>query len=832
MKGIKANHYKIQLEPDLTRFTFEGKIDIYLDASVPTTEVSFNVLDLAIWDCQVLLGGKLQSCVFSIAPKEELVTVSLPEELQGEIAMTVTYTGKINNKMAGFYRSRFLVEGKERFMAVTQFEESDARRAFPCMDHPAAKATFDVEMVIDADKSALSNMPIEEEKKLEGGRKWVRFQRTPKMSTYLLFFGVGEFEFMDDPGEVLIRAATAPGMIHQARFSLDFCRKALGFAEDYYGIKYPLPKLDLVAIADFAAGAMENWGAMTFRENLLLDDPETTSRAGRERICEVLAHELAHQWFGDLVTPADWKYLWLNESFATYFGYRIVDHYYPEWDVWEAFLQGQTATALERDGLWENFPIEIPGGEHVVINVSTAPIIYNKGGSILRQVEGYVGSDHFRGGLKRYLKTHAYDSATSHDLWEALEAVSSKPVAGMMENWIGQAGFPLVGARREQDRLILSQQRFTYLPQPSDQRWLIPVSVRLFYENGTSKVIEALLEKATLTLEFERGVKAYKINDDQRGFFRVKYSDQENLVELDRMVREKELGPVDRWGLQNDLYALVKKGDVNLDGYLASLAHYVGEDAFLPLVSIGVNLHHAYMVAEERRRNEIASLGADLLGNVLDRIGYEPREDDRHTMAILREQFLWHAVLYGAEKATAFAGEGFSNLLGGGKVHPDIMRSLMQAGALLGGEEAFRWLTERFQASQSEHERMNVLAALGCFKQGELIEKVQAYILSRVPDRNKSLAVGALAENVWAMPRMWEWYLKNQSRFEAFHPVHYERVIAAIIPYGGLDQEGEMRAFFDDYMQKSDKAGDVIKLSLERLEIHSRMRKAFRKIGS
>jgi aminopeptidase N len=624
MKKPRPRHYKIHLEPDLARFIFEGSVDIYLDASAPTREVSLNVLDLAIWNCRVLLGGKFESCAFSIAPKEELLTVSLPEGLQGEIAISVIFSGKINNKMTGFYRSRYTVEGKERFMAVTQFEESDARRAFPCMDHPAAKATFDVEMVIDADKSALSNMPIEEEKSLEGGRKWVKFQRTPKMSTYLLFFGVGEFEFMDDPGDVLIRAATVPGMVHQARFSLDFCRKALAFAEDYYGIKYPLPKLDLVAISDFAAGAMENWGAMTFRENLLLHDPETTSRAGKERICEVLAHELAHQWFGDLVTPADWEYLWLNESFATYFGYRIVDHYYPAWDVWETFLQGQTSSALERDGLWENVPIEIPGGEHVVINVSTAPIIYNKGGSILRQVESYVGSDHFREGLKLYLKTYAYDCATSHDLWEALEAVSTKPVAGMMENWIGQAGFPLVEVRKEQGRLILSQQRFTYLPRLSDQTWLIPVSVRLFYENGTSKVMDALLKNETLTLDLESGVKAYKINDDQRGFFRVKYSDEENLGELGRMVREKELGPVDRWGLQNDLYALVKKGDVNLDAYLAFLVHYGDEIAFLPLVSIGANLHHAFVVSEGRRRDEIASLGADLWGNVLDEIGYAP----------------------------------------------------------------------------------------------------------------------------------------------------------------------------------------------------------------
>jgi aminopeptidase N len=827
MNKVKPTHYKIHLEPDLERFTFEGSVEIYLDAPEPTGEVSLNVLDLAIWNCRVLLEGESKPCPFSVDPQKETLTLSLPEELQGEIALSITYTGKINNKMAGFYRSRYVMDGKERFMAVTQFEESDARRAFPCKDHPAEKATFDVEMVVDAAKVAVSNMPIEEEKGLGEGLKLVRFQRTPRMSTYLLFFGVGDFEFIEDPGEVLVRVATLPGRSRQGRFSLEFSRKALTFAEEYYGVKFPLPKLDLLAITDFAAGAMENWGAMTFRENLLLHDPETISKAGEERICEVIAHELAHQWFGDLVTPEDWKYLWLNESFATYFGFHIVDHHYPEWDVWEHFLHGQTATALDRDGLCENFPIEIPGGEHVVINISTAPIIYNKGGSILRQVEGYLGSGHFRDGLRRYLKTHEYGCASSHDLWEALETVSAKPVARLMENWIGQAGFPLVGVKREQDRLVFTQERFTYLPGQWEQVWLIPLTIRFLFEDGTSKVIETLLEHETLSVELERGVAAYKVNDRQLGYYRVRYSEGENLRALGRMIREKTLGPVDRWGIQGDLYALVKRGDVGLAEYLSFLAHYMQEDAFLPLTTIAANLHHCYVIAGGGHRDKIGSFGVSLFEGALDRMGYEPREDDRHTTSILRDQLLWNAVLFGSGKAAAFAEARFSELVSGGKVHPDIMRGVMQAGAYLGEGDAYRWLTERFQAAESEHERMNILVALGCFKEKEILEQVQKYVLDQVPDRNKFLTVGVMAENVHAIPELWPWFLANRERYEAFHPIHYERVLAAIIPYGGLGKEDEVRSFFESYMRKSDKARDAIRLSLEKLEIHSKMHKAF-----
>jgi aminopeptidase N len=826
MNSVKPNHYKIHLEPDLERFTFEGSVEIYLDAPEPTGAVSLNVLDLALWDCRVLLGGELKACAFSVDPQREMVTIALPEKMQGDIALSIVYTGKINNKLAGFYRSRYVADGKERFMAVTQFEESDARRAFPCMDHPADKATVDVEMVLDAAKVAVSNMPIEEEKNLGEGRKQVKFQRTPKMSTYLLFFGVGDFEFIEDQGEVLIRVGTVPGASGQGRFGLEFSRKALAFAEDYYAIRFPLPKLDLLAVADFAAGAMENWGAMTFRENLLLHDPETTSRAGEERICEVIAHELAHQWFGDLVTPEDWKYLWLNESFATYFGYHIVDHYYPEWKVWEIFLHGQTGTALDRDGLRENFPIEIPGGDHVIINISTAPIIYNKGGSILRQVEGYVGSVHFRDGLRRYLKAHEYGCASSHDLWESIEAVSAKPVSRMMENWIGQPGSPLVHANREGDRLIISQERFTYLAGQSDQLWMIPLSVRLFFEDGTGKVIEVLQEDKTLSLRLESGVVAYKINDGQRGFYRVSYGEKKNLDTLGKMIRQKSLDPVDRWGLQNDLYALLKRGDRKLNEYLSFLAHYEQEDAFLPLTSIATNLHHAYVIAGEHG-NRIASLGMQLFEGTLEKIGYEPREDDSHTTSILRDQLLWHAVMYGSERAHAFAEARYSDLVHGRKVHPDIMRSVMQAGAYLRGGEAYRWLTERFQSSPSEHERMNILVALGCFRERGVLEKVRQYVLDDVPDRNKFLTVGVLAENVHATTDLWPWYLADQARFEAFHPIHYERVLAAIIPYGGLGKEDGVKAFFEAYMRKTERARDAIRLSLEKLDVHSRMRKAF-----
>ena len=752
--------------------------------------------------------------------------ILFPREVSGQVSLVVDYVGEINNRMAGFYRSRYVREGKERYAAVTQFEESDARRAFPCFDHPAMKATFEVEMIVEGGLTAISNTNVAEEKLMGDGRKLVRFERTPRMSTYLVFFGVGEFGFIQDPGDVLLRVAAIPEKVQQGKYSLDFLRKALTYCEEYYGIKYPLSKLDLIAVSDFAFGAMENWGAITFRENLVLHDPDKTSKAGEERICVVIAHELAHQWFGNLVTPEDWKYLWLNESFATYFGYGVVDHYYPEWDVWEQFLQGQTQVALDRDALRETFSIEIPGGDHVVINASTAPIIYNKGGSVLRQVEGYVGNKAFREGLGLYLRKYQYRCASSRDLWDALEEVSSKPVSKMMSNWIGQPGFPMVSAEREGGSLRLTQRRFTYLDTPSDQEWLIPVSVRVFYGDEEHKEMATFLDARSAVLDIGTDALAYKLNDGQSGFYRVQYRDRDNLEELGKLIASRRLPPVDRWGIQDDFYAMVKRGDAKIDDYLQFLSYYSDEKASLPLSSIAANLHQAFLVLTGSSCQKVASAGTSLFERVLENIGYEPGREDRHSTSILRDQILWQAAHYGSARAAEFCMAQFSLLLKDQKVDPDIQKSVMQVGASCGSSGTFEWFVEKIRSSESEHERMNMLVAMGCFKDREVLEQVKRYVLEEVPERNKFIPIGVMSENPAAILSLWDWYQDNLQAIERFHPVLYERVIAALVPICGLGREEEVKTFFQEYMKKQERLKDVVKLSLERLEIHSKMRGA------
>ncbi len=828
MATIHPVRYGIHITPDLDRFSFQGQVTIDFQAETPTPSIILNALELTIERCRLREREQWRTIDFSVDAAKETLTLKLPEPQSGRIVVRIDYQGSINDKMSGFYRSQATHGEKTYHLAVTQFQESSARQAFPCMDHPLHKAVFELTLTAPNKLTVLGNtLPLREEAVNETHKRVV-FQETPQMSTYLLFFGLGEFELARDAEDQRVRLAHLPGLGHTTALGLTFGRQALQYCESYYDIEYPLPKMDLIAVPDFAFGAMENWGAITFRENLLLHFPDLTSKSGVQRICEVIAHEIAHQWFGNLVTPADWKYLWLNESFATYFGYGVVAHYQPQWGIWDQFLLTETASAMARDGLRETFAIEIPGGEHVVINSSTAPIIYNKGASILRMIEGYIGREAYQQGVRAYLRQHQYACAESQDLWRAFEGASAEPISAMMQSWIGQPGHPRLAVSRQDDTLTLRQERFTYLDKPSDQLWNIPVTLNVWTADGAQHERAFSMQDKTATVKLPADSLAYKFNTNQTGFYRVAYEDPANETALGRLIAEQRLSAEDRWGIQNDLYAMVRGGRRSMNDYLAYLAHYRQESAFLPLASITGHLFQAFLVAPEDRREPIIAQGRDLAGRALERIGYSPVEGELHTTAILRDQLLWQGAVWGFEPAARFAAEQFARMTAGHPVHPDISRAVMQLGAWQGDAAALSFLCSRFAQSPSEHERMNILAALGTFQKWDLCEEALNFSLQNVPPRNRFIPIVALAANAAARPHLWPWYQSQVQTLEKFHPLLYERVITAIIPYGGLDREAEVRGFAKDYMQTHEALGDAIRLALENLEINSGMRTALK----
>jgi aminopeptidase N len=404
--------------------------------------------------------------------------------------------------------------------------------------------------------------------------------------------------------------------------------------------------------------------------------------------------------------------------------------------------------------------------------------------------------------------------------------VTRQPIGQLMQSWIEQPGYPKITVSRQNGRLKLEQQRFTYLPEESNQKWLIPVIVNLFTRGGETRQLSVLMREVEEELVIEDDVVAYKVNDRQTGFYRVRYDDAANMAELGRRVQEKTLSPEDRWGLQNDLYALVKSGEASLGDYLNFISFYRQEDAYLPLVSMADNLLGAYLVTNDDRRRQIASTAASWFETILDRIGYETTKTEAHPTSLLRDKLIWAAAFLGSEPAAGFARDCYSALIEGKDIHPDIIKSVLQTSAYTGNRQVYDWLIQRLGQSRVEHERMNILTALGCFKDGALIDEVLQYVLDNVPARNKFIPVVAMSANPDAIGRMWDWYVTNLEEIEQFHPMLYERVVAAIIPAAGLERDDDVKRFFADYMEQKDKARDVIRLSLEKLEINLRMREA------
>ncbi|MBT8341447.1 MAG: M1 family metallopeptidase [Desulfatitalea sp.] len=827
MTDLHPQRYRILITPDLDRHRFKGSVSIEMTAGRPVDRIHLNLLELAVWHCRLVNGRKWTELAFSTTPTDERLTIYLPGPQHGDLTLDIAYEGVINDQMAGFYRSQTVIDGQTHRLAVTQFQESSARRVLPCMDEPLHKAIFELTLTVPDHLAAIANTLPEKQVHPEPGLNQITFAPTPRMSTYLLFFGVGPFEITHDSQDRRVRLAHLPGQGHTTGLGLAFGRRALAFCEEYYGIAYPLPKMDLIAVPDFAFGAMENWGAITFRENLLLHFAESTSKAGVQRICEVIAHEIAHQWFGNLVTPSNWRYLWLNESFATYFGYGVVAHYHPEWEVWAQFLNGETATALTRDGLQETFAIEMPGGKAVAINASTAPIIYNKGGSILRMIEGFIGGDAYQEGVRGYLRQHQYQCAESRHLWEAFEAASAKPITAMMQTWIGQPGHPLVTVARQGDDLVLHQKRFTYLDADSDQTWDVPITLTAWDPDGQPSEMALMMRAPSATLSLPPGTAYYKLNNRQTGFYRVAYADTANFQALGRAISDQTLPDEDRWGVQNDLFALVRQGSRPLADYLDFLAHFDQEHAYLPLASIADHLFQAFLIASGQVQQRITDRGRRLVRQILDRIGCEPRDDDRQTTAILRDRLLWLGAVWDLDMAKDFGRARFRQLCSGAAVHPDIAKAVMQIGARTDGEAALTWLCERFGRSENEHERMNILAALGAFTDEALMERALAFSLTQVPPRNRFFPIVAAAANPLMQKSLWTWYQSRLSELETMHPLLYERIITAIVPYGGLGREDEVRTFGEAYMEQHPHITDAMRLALENLRINARAQRAW-----
>jgi len=570
-------NYELEFEPLFNNFTFNGIEIITVNLQRSADLIILDAAELKIKNCHVIQGTKIITAKPSLNEKDEKLTIKLAKKIKGKAKLCIEFSGILNDRLLGFYKSQYKDKGgKTKYLATTQFEAADARRAFPCWDEPAVKATFDISLLVDKHLDTISNMPITS-KKTVGSKILYKFGRTPIMSTYLLYLGVGEFEYLHGKlRNIKIRIVTTKGNKNKGKLSLDFTKKFLSEYERYFGIKYPLPKLDMIAIPDFAAGAMENWGAITFREAILLYDPKKSSTRTKQYIAEVISHELAHQWFGNLVTMKWWNDLWLNESFATFMATKIVDKFYPEWDLWDQFLDDAMLQAMSLDSLRNSHPINVDVKHPAQIREIFDVISYDKGGSVLRMLENYVGIENFRSGLKHYLTKHKYSNAEGQDLWNSIGKVARKPVSSMMKTWIDQVGYPVIDVRRENSKISLTQRRFLSDGSKSSKgKWAIPISI----EEGNHQS-SILLKTHSSKLSLKNTDSNFIINSGRHGFYRIQYDDN-TLANLSLLIDEKILNHVDRWGLQNDLFSHCVSGANQLQEYLDFTTSYHDEDNYI-----------------------------------------------------------------------------------------------------------------------------------------------------------------------------------------------------------------------------------------------------------
>ena len=836
--NVKPNKYRLTLQPDLNTFTFKGEQTVDIEIVEPTARIVLNAAELEISGVALRRNGSETSThAVSLDADTETVTLDFGRTLSpGRAQLEMEFTGILNDRLVGFYRSEYQdSEGQTRHLATTQFEATDARRAFPCWDEPAQKAVFDVTLIFDDAYQAVSNTPIVEESSPAPGLRSVRFGETPIMSTYLLAFVVGDLVSVEADAADGTRVGiwTTRGKENQAGFALDTSVKLLGYFNEYFGIPYPLPKLDHIAIPDFAAGAMENWGAVTYRETALLVDPENSSAGTRQRVAEVVAHEMAHMWFGDLVTMEWWDDLWLNESFASWMGTKAVDWLFPEWEMWTQFVNMDTNRALSLDGLKNSHPIEQEVKNPAEVSQLFDAISYSKGGSVIRMLENFLGPEVFQGGLYRYLKGHEYGNARTQDLWEALEEESGLPVTNIMDSWVKQTGYPVlqVQAARSEDevQVSLSQERFVYdrllgEEEPNPEVWQVPVTVSAPGASSASMVMEA--KEAAVSLPAASPANDwYKVNADQTGFYRVNYTN-EDWQRLAPAIRSLELPATDRLGIQNDAYALSRAGLLPITQFLELAGSYSGETDASVWSDLASNLRDIeQLIADEPVRPAYQRFGRELFAPAARRAGWTPRPDDGHLDSLLRSTVLGQSGTYNDPETLAQATDLFQRYLSDpDAVHPDLRGVVFSLAAQAGDRATYDQLWELEERASLQEEKIRLLLAMSRFQDVNLLnDTLERALSSRVRSQDTITVVAGVAANPAGREPAWEFVKGNWAEFDRRYGgggFGLMRLVSIVNSFTTEERMADVERFFTE--NPAPAAERTIRQALERMRLNIR----------
>jgi tricorn protease interacting factor F2/3 len=781
---MHVTNYDLFIDLDFDKCKFKGKLLIKLTSA---QDVILNSVEL---DVLRVRSGKTD---FQFREDgEELIidTGSFDGILE------IDFAGSIPDTLAGIYRALY----DHSHIITTQFEAAQARRMFPCVDRPDAKAEFILTVKINKDLDAISNTPIETVK-VVGEKKIVTFRKTPLMSTYLLYLGVGKFEErIQKLNATEIIMATTPGKTNLGKYAQDEACRAIQFFNSYYNIPYKLPKIHLIAVPEISMGAMENWGAITFSETALLTSTETSTRA-RRRVAEIVDHELAHQWFGNLVTMKWWNDIWLNESFATFMAYKVISEIHSEWNCLNDFLMERTGGAMTRDSLQNTHSIEVPVKTPDEIEQIFDAISYGKGASILRMVEAYIGEQTFRDGVRQYLSKYAYSNASSKDFWTELEAISGKQIGKIMVGWIRQPGYPIITVSMNKEKLVLRQKRFLLSNISVAQTWPIPVTLQV---NGELKSF--LFEKSEES--FNVGdVKSLKINLNRTGFYLVHYEG------LNDLVWNSDLSPTDRWGMVHDGFALLVSGKIQFPTYLQLLGKFTQEAAYLPAYEVSNQLALLYTIIPTK----CSEFSRDFHRSQLEVLQHRTDENSLILLATISSRLALLDNTYAEQLASMFKRYD--------SVSPDLKQAVAIAYARTTND--FETLVNVFRRVSSNEDKVRILNAMTSFSDEELIKRTLNFSLSGEVKRQDIRNVARMAaEKPTAINATWEWLSANIVKLRELYRGTglLSDTLLSLIPIVGIGRVVETEAFFNTHRIPDAEIGIIA--GLEKLKAYDRLVKA------
>ncbi len=810
--------YDLILEPDLDAASFNGSVEITLTTREATEQLVLNAAELAIVSCE-LDGSPVP---FELDDGDERLFVRPDGGVAvGGHVLSIAFEGVLNDRLRGWYRSTYRdAAGEQRVIATSQMQSTDCRRAFPCWDEPDFKAVFGVTLVVEPDLLAISNGREVERTPRAGGKEAIRFADTMVMSSYLVAFVVGPLEATEwvDVGGVPIRIVHVPGKGGLTGFGLETAAFCLRWFQDYYDIPYPSDKVDLVALPDFAAGAMENLGCITFRENLLLVDPERSTQLERQLVADVVAHELAHMWFGDLVTMRWWNGIWLNEAFATFMEIAACDAFRPEWQRWTSFGL-ERSVAFDTDSLTSTRPVEYevrsPADAEGMFDVLT----YQKGGALLRMLEQYLGGERFRAGVSHYLRTHAYANTDTGDLWDAIEHTSGEPVRRMMDSWIWQPGFPLVSAEADGDELVLSQRRFGFDAEAADPTtWVVPVGIR----QGAATE-QALLDGPELRLPL--GDDPMIVNAGGAGFFRVAYDDElRGRITSDVIA---SMSTLERFNLVDDAWSAVVAGRMDVVGYVDLVTRFADERELGVWQSIAAGLRAVRRLLDDDEA-AVAGFRQRLVGlakPVLTELG-DPDPDETDLTARLRGLLLALVAVQGRDdeaqaRARAIYADWSDDPTA---VDAELAAAATAVIAATGDADDYERLHRVAMSEATPQVQLRHLYLLAEFDDAELMRRTCELALSdAVKSQNAPFLLRGCIGNRRFGAQAWEFVRRHWDDVNARFPRNtIVRTIETVRDLDRPDQVADVQAFFAEH--PIEQAVKTLEQVLERQRVNAELR--------